>query len=123
MANAQAGRSMTARPDLNGLGAGERRVLRVSEIRESVCQRFGLSSNEMRSRDRTHRVARPRAIAMYLARRLTAKSYRQIGQAFGRDHSTVVYACCEMRRLRAVDRELNGVISALAASLSGSAQA
>ncbi len=58
-----------------------------------VAAEFGVSPQEILSRDRSDRVARARQVAMYLMRELTALSLESIGAAFGyRDHGTVLYA-------------------------------
>lgn len=54
---------------------------------------------------------------MHLARRMTVKSYTQIGQFFNRDHSTVMHAYEEIRRLRRVDPELNDGVRAVVEAL------
>lgn len=90
---------------------------RIADIQASVCRHFTLSRDELLSRARDQRVARPRLIAMHLTRRLTIKSFPQIGRAFQRDHSSVIYADNEIKRLRKVDPELNDDIVAIVADL------
>ena len=72
----------------------------LSDIQAAVAAHFAISPLELVSRRRARRVARPRQIAMYLARELTPQSLPAIGRAFRRDHTTVLYAC------RIVEREL-----------------
>jgi len=65
----------------------------VSMIIACVANYYGVSEIDIVSARRTANVIRPRHVAMYLARRLTGKSYAQIGRAFGdRDHATVIHA-------------------------------
>ncbi len=65
----------------------------ITEIQAAACEQFGVSPDELLSATRTARVARPRQLAMYLARELTAESLPAIGRQFGgRDHTTVLHA-------------------------------
>ena len=65
----------------------------IVDIKLAICERFGLSPDELDSPGRASRVAHPRQLAMYLARELTPESLPAIGRHFGgRDHSTVVHA-------------------------------
>jgi chromosomal replication initiator protein len=66
----------------------------VSQIQHAVAGHFGIRVEEMWSERRARSVARPRQIAMYLARELTGYSLPRIGRHFGyRDHTTVIHAC------------------------------
>jgi chromosomal replication initiator protein len=72
----------------------------IAEIQERVAEHFGIWLGEMRSGRRFRRVARPRQVAMYLARELTGRSLPAIGRAFGgRDHTTILHA---LRRVEAL---------------------
>ena len=65
-------------------------------------------------------IARPRQIAMYLAKRLTTRSLPEIGRKFGnRDHSTVIHAVKRIEELRGKDVEIDGAVRALMRSLEG----
>ena len=65
-------------------------------------------------------MARPRQIAMYLAKRLTTRSLPEIGRKFGgRDHSTVIHAVKRIEALRASDREVDGAVRLLLGQLGG----
>ncbi len=68
--------------------------LRVEDIQTATAEYFQLSLAKLLGRSQQREFARPRQIAMYLARALTYKSLPQIGVLFGgRDHSTVFHAC------------------------------
>ncbi len=70
-----------------------RRLVRISDIEKVICDAFGLNTSDLRSKSRRKAVSCPRALAMYIARKLTKSAYREIGMYFGgRDHSTVVAA-------------------------------
>jgi len=70
-----------------------RRLVRISDVEKVVCETFGVTAADLRSPSRRKAIALPRAIAMFMSRRLTKSAYREIGMYFGgRDHSTVVAA-------------------------------
>jgi len=70
-----------------------RRLVRISDVEKVVCDAFGVTAADLRSSTRRKAIALPRAIAMFLSRRMTKSAYREIGMYFGgRDHSTVVAA-------------------------------
>jgi chromosomal replication initiator protein len=66
----------------------------VCKIQYTVASHFGIPMQEMWSERRARAVARPRQIAMYLAKELTGYSLPRLGRMFGyRDHTTVLHAC------------------------------
>lgn len=70
-----------------------RRLVRISDVEKVICDAFGVTMSDLRSRSRRRAIACPRSLAMYVARKLTKCAYREIGLHFGgRDHSTVVAA-------------------------------
>ncbi len=76
-----------------GQHAPGQRAHTISEIQAAACEQFGVSPDELISSTRTARIARPRQLAMYLARELTTESLPAIGRQFGgRDHTTVLHA-------------------------------
>ena len=78
---------------LGGLQDECRRLIRIGDVEKAVCDAFGVSATELRSASRRKALAVPRAIAMFLSRKMTKSAYREIGAWFGgRDHSTVVAA-------------------------------
>lgn len=80
------------------------RLVRISDVEKVICDAFGLTASDLRSKSRRKAVACPRSLAMYIARKLTRFAYREIGLHFGgRDHSTVVAA--ERRVQRWIDQE------------------
>lgn len=69
------------------------RLVRISDVEKVICDAFGLTAKELRSKSRRKALTCPRAMAMFIARKLTKSAYREIGMYFGgRDHSTVVAA-------------------------------
>ena len=64
----------------------------VADIQKAVCDYFVVKLSDLKSSRRDRSIARPRQIAMYLAKELTTKSLPEIGLAFGRDHTTILHA-------------------------------
>ena len=84
----------------------ERRVT-IDEIQRRVAEHFNIRLSEMTSELRARAVARPRQIAMYLAKQLTTRSLPEIGRKFGgRDHTTVMHAVRKIEELTLSDRAL-----------------
>ena len=88
------------------LRANERRVT-IDEIQRRVAEHFNVKMAEMTSSRRARIVARPRQVAMYLAKQLTQRSLPEIGRKFGgRDHTTVMHAVKKIEELTRSDRAL-----------------
>ncbi|MCS6778567.1 MAG: chromosomal replication initiator protein DnaA [Geminicoccaceae bacterium] len=101
------------------LRANDRRVT-IEEIQKAVVEHFGLRLADMTSARRQRSVARPRQVAMYLAKLLTPRSLPEIGRRFGgRDHTTVMHAVRQIERLVAEDRQLAEDVEALRRRLQG----
>lgn len=90
----------------------------IRSILEAVSQRYEIPVSDIVSRRRTQNVARPRQIAMYLARHLTPRSLPEIGRHIGqRDHTTILSGLRKIDRLRAANPEFNAELSELTAIL------
>jgi chromosomal replication initiator protein len=99
---------------------GSQRRVTIDEIQRAVSAHFELKPLELVSARRARVVARPRQIAMYLAKRLTTRSLPEIGRKFGgRDHSTVIHAVRRIEELRDSDREVDGAVRLLMRQLEG----
>jgi chromosomal replication initiator protein len=84
------------------------RQVSVEGIQKTVAEYFKLKISDMHSKKRSRNVARPRQVAMALAKDLTQMSLPEIGEAFGnRDHTTVLHACRTIASLRKQDTGLN----------------
>ena len=82
------------------LRANDRRVT-IEEIQKRVAEHFNIRVSDMHSARRARSVARPRQVAMYLAKQLTSRSLPEIGRKFGgRDHTTVMHAVKKVDELR-----------------------
>lgn len=76
--------------------------LPIAKVQKQVAAFYEIPSDLLRARTRSQAVVLPRQVAMYLARKLTMRSFPEIGRAFGgRDHSTVVHACDKIEHMLA----------------------
>ena len=99
---------------------GVQRRVTIDEIQKRVGEHFDLKPLDMVSARRARAVARPRQIAMYLAKRLTTRSLPEIGRKFGgRDHSTVIHAVKRIEELRDTDRDVDAAVRVLLSELGG----
>lgn len=88
------------------LRASERKVT-IDEIIRKVADHYTLRISDLLSARRARQVARPRQVAMYLAKMLTSRSLPEIGRRFGgRDHTTVIHAVRKIEELRQSDSQI-----------------
>ena len=93
---------------LKDLLASQNKQVSIENIQKTVADFYRIKISDLLSKKRTRIIARPRQIAMCLARELTQLSLPEIGAAFGdRDHTTVMYACKTIENLRNTDSALN----------------
>jgi chromosomal replication initiator protein len=89
------------------LKANDRRVT-IEDIQKRVAEYYGIKISDMQSARRSQNVARPRQVAMYLAKTLTSRSLPEIGRKFGgRDHTTVLHAVRKVQEVKTQDREFS----------------
>ncbi|WP_150291633.1 chromosomal replication initiator protein DnaA [Sphingobium estronivorans] len=99
--------------------ANARRIT-VDEIQKVCAAHYKIDAAEMRSKRRARAVARPRQVAMYLAKKMTPRSLPEIGRIFGgRDHSTVIHAVRTIEELRQNNPDIDADIRALQRLLEG----
>ncbi len=109
-----------AREALKDLLSVNNRQVSVENIQKTVAEFYKLKVADLHSKKRSRNIARPRQMAMALAKELTEMSLPEIGDAFGnRDHTTVLHACRTIATLRAKDVELNRDFHVLEQSLKG----
>lgn len=97
-----------AKEALRDLLASQNKQVSIENIQKTVADFYRVKVGDLLSKKRTRLIARPRQIAMCLARELTQLSLPEIGAAFGdRDHTTVMYACKAVENLRTIDSALN----------------
>ena len=88
------------------------RVVTVDKIQNVVSNYFNIALSEMLSQRRSRPLARPRQIAMYLAKKMTSRSLPEIGRRFAnRDHTTVIHAVKTITRLSEQDDEMKKSIN------------
>jgi chromosomal replication initiator protein len=93
--------------------ANARRIT-VDEIQRACAAHYKIDPAEMRSKRRARAVARPRQVAMYLAKKMTPRSLPEIGRIFGgRDHSTVIHAVRTIEQLRESNPDIDADVRAL----------
>ena len=89
------------REALKDLLALQDKQVGIDNIQRVVCEYYKIKMNDMVSKRRSRSVARPRQVAMALAKELTNHSLPEIGEAFGgRDHTTVLHACRKIKELQ-----------------------
>ena len=94
-----------AREALKDLLAAQERLVTVENIQKTVAEYYKIRVADLLSKRRSRSIARPRQVAMALARELTNHSLPEIGDAFGgRDHTTVMHACERVKDLREIER-------------------
>ena len=88
------------------------KIITVDKIQNTVASFFNIPLGEMLSQRRSRPLARPRQIAMYLAKKLTTRSLPEIGRRFAnRDHTTVIHAVKTITRLSEKDEEMKSNIN------------
>ena len=101
------------------LGAHNRQIT-FESIQKTVAEYYKIRVSDMYSKKRTRQIARPRQVAMWLAKELTLASLPAIGEAFGgRDHTTVLHACRTVADLRLKDNAINHDVLVLTQVLKG----
>jgi chromosomal replication initiator protein len=121
-ANAEfTGRPITlefAKEALRDLLALQEKLVTVENIQKTVAEYYKIRVADLLSKRRSRSIARPRQVAMALAKELTNHSLPEIGDAFGgRDHTTVLHACKRVKELREVERRMGEDFSNLLRTL------
>ena len=97
-----------AQETLRDLFRAQQALVSIPNIQKTVADYYGLPLRELLSKRRTRSLARPRQVAMALAKELTEHSLPEIGDAFGgRDHTTVLHACRQVRSLVETDAKIH----------------
>jgi len=109
-----------AREALKDLLSIQNRQIGVENIQKTVADFYKIKVADMYSKKRPASIARPRQIAMYLAKDMTKKSLPEIGELFGgRDHTTVLHAVRKIGEERRTNTELNQQLHVLEQTLKG----
>ncbi len=110
----------TTKEALKDLLAIQNRQVSLENIQKTVADYYKIKVSDMFSKKRNRSVARPRQVAMALAKELTQLSLPEIGEAFGgRDHTTVLHACRKIAELQSVDSEVHRDVLTLTQILRG----
>ena len=105
---------------LSDLLRSSQRKVTIDEIKRHVAEHYNLRMSDLVSARRSRAIARPRQVAMFLAKTLTPKSLPEIGRGFGgRDHTTVIHAVRKIEELREKDSQLNDDLEQLRRMLEG----
>ena len=92
---------------LRDLFAIQDRQISIDNIQRTVAEYYNIKIGDLLSKRRNRTIARPRQVAMALAKELTNHSLPEIGDAFGgRDHTTVLHACRKIAELRESSADL-----------------
>lgn len=109
-----------AKEALKDLLSLQARLITIENIQKTVADYFKVRVSDLLSERRSRSVARPRQIAMALAKELTQHSLPEIGDAFGgRDHTTVLHACRRIKALRETEQRIGEDYSNLLRTLTG----
>jgi chromosomal replication initiator protein len=96
-----------AKEALRDLLALQEKLVTIENIQKTVAEYYKIRIADLLSKRRSRSIARPRQVAMALAKELTNHSLPEIGDAFGgRDHTTVLHACRRVKELRETDRRV-----------------
>ena len=107
------------RESLKDLLALQDKLVTIDNIQRVVADYYKLKMSDMLSKRRSRSVARPRQLAMSIAKELTSHSLPEIGESFGgRDHTTVLHACRKVKELEGMDREVQRDLKNLYRALS-----
>jgi chromosomal replication initiator protein len=110
----------SAKEALKDLLSLHNRQITIENIQKTVADYYKIKISDMHSKKRTRNIARPRQVAMALAKELTQHSLPDIGSAFGnRDHTTVLHACRTIATLRDKEPTLNRDVLVLEQVLKG----
>jgi chromosomal replication initiator protein len=109
-----------AKDALKDLLSAHNRQISIENIQKTVAEFYKIKVSDLHAKKRSRNIARPRQMAMALAKELTEMSLPEIGDAFGnRDHTTVLHACRTIAALRTKDNDLNRDFHVLEQTLKG----
>ena len=109
-----------AKEALRDLLALQERLVSIENIQKTVAEYYKIRVGDLLSKKRSRSIARPRQVAMALAKELTNHSLPEIGDAFGgRDHTTVLHACRRIASLRETDKRIDDDYLNLLRTLTG----
>ncbi len=108
-----------AKDTLQDLTLFQERKISIENIQKTVADFYGIRVSDLKSKRRNRQIARPRQVAMALAKELTSLSLPDIGDAFGgRDHTTVIHACRKVEELMRTEPKISEDYNSLSKILS-----
>jgi len=117
------GREITlelAQESLSDILRASDRKLTIEEIQRKVAEHYNIRLSDLIGPKRVRNIARPRQVAMYLAKQLTLRSLPEIGRRFGgRDHTTIMHGVRKIEELMATDSDLVDNLAMLRRALQG----
>jgi chromosomal replication initiator protein len=102
-----------AKEALRDLFAAQQRMVTLDNIQKTIADFYKLRVSDLTAEKRTRNIARPRQVAMFISKELTTHSLPEIGDAYKRDHTTVLHACRQIAKLRVEDRQLDEEVNTL----------
>jgi chromosomal replication initiator protein len=103
---------------ISKIASTKKKIIDVPYIQEVVCDYFGIKREQLLSKTRKREIALPRQLAMYFAKEYTNSTYAKIGDEMGgKDHSTVMYACDQIKDMSKLDKEVKKYVKELSEKL------
>lgn len=100
----------------------QKQAVSIENIQKAVAEHYDIRLGDLVGPKRPQNIAWPRQVAMYLSRTMTNQSFPVIGDAFGRNHATIVHACQTVERRQVEDLKLRQTLSLLRQRISHSTQ-
>jgi chromosomal replication initiator protein len=92
----------------------------IESIQKAVAEQFGLRVTELKAKNNSRAIVRPRQIAMYLTKHLTEASLPEIGRQFGgKHHTTVMHSIDKIEELRQADKDISRTLNKITETLNG----
>lgn len=92
----------------------KKKIIDILYIQEVICDYFGIKREQLLSKTRKREIALPRQLAMYFAKEYTNATFAKIGEDMGgKDHSTVMYACDQIKDMSKMDKEIKKYVKEL----------
>src|SRR3989475_3638890 len=112
--------TQTAQQVLKNFIEAQTKKITIESIQKAVAEQFGLRLTEIKAKNNSRAIVRPRQIAMYLTKHLTDASLPEIGRQFGgKHHTTVLHSVEKIDQVRKTDKDLNRLINKLTEQLGG----
>ena len=97
----------------------EKKIPTIEDIIAYIAQYYGISVTDIKGTRKTSNIAVPRQVAMYVCREITGEVYGTIGSHFGKDHSTVLYACRKIANDINTDESMKNTVHIIINNITG----